>query len=178
MKELSLFIFLLALFFGLNILLRSILRPDYKDRAPFFIPSNGMFNLLWGSIFYIGYGTLIYSSPSVRFALAFVNGLLLVYTFFLLAQKRFIMNPNRKGNRFISHYLEQQIEAAKKTDNCHPEYSRRKALKILGLPNYAAENKELIQTRLDILKQISENGKLSSPYLKEIISKTEQALLG
>ena len=83
MKELSFLMFLVALLFGISVIVRSIMYGKHPDSCYFYIPSQGMFNIIWGSIFYIGYGMLMYPETWVSYVLGVGNGLLLFYAYFL-----------------------------------------------------------------------------------------------
>ena len=73
MLELSFLMFMVGLFFGLSLFLRRITNPYHPDRTIFYIPSPMLFNVLWGSIFYIGYGILMYQENTVIYALFMQN---------------------------------------------------------------------------------------------------------
>lgn len=177
MKELSFFIFMAALFFGLSIFLHQLLNPKHPDRIAFYIPSRPLFNLLWGSIFYIGYGILIYPNEYTRFILGLINGLLLVYVITLIRVQNFLLKPNAKGSALIIKIINHSLDKARQQDSSNPNYSLKKSLKILGLPSYTAPNATTIQQRLNRLKTDSTSGKISHPYLKELILKIETSLL-
>ena len=74
MKELSLLMFFIALIFGLTVFVSSLFRSKNPDDSAFYIPSRGLFNIIWGSIFYIGYGMLMFPQPLITFTLGLING--------------------------------------------------------------------------------------------------------
>lgn len=176
MKELSFLMFMIALLFGVMVLARHLTNPNHPDRAVFFVPSRMLFNLLWGSIFYIGYGILMYPEPLIKIGLSILNGILLSYTLILISLKKYLLAPQKNMPKLVKQFLERRITAQQEVDKQTPVYTIRKALKILGLAAYNPENKEQINQRLDILRrQAAEN--LPAPYLKTIIRRCEQTLL-
>ena len=176
MKELSFLMFMIALLFGVMVLARHLTNPNHPDRAVFFVPSRMLFNLLWGSIFYIGYGILMYPEPLIKIGLSVLNGILLAYTLLIIKIQKELLNPGKKMPAFLAKFLTRKIAEQEKLDENAPHYTIRKALKILGLAAYNPENKEQINQRLDILRrQAAEN--LPAPYLKTIIRRCEQTLL-
>lgn len=176
MKELSFLMFVIALLFGLIVLTRRFTNPNHPDRAVFFVPSRMLFNLLWGSIFYVGYGILMYPDPWIKISLSVLNCILLAYTLLIIKIQKELLNPGKRMPAFLTKFLTRKIAEQEKLDENTPVYTIRKALKILGLATYTPENKEQISQRLDILRrQAAEN--LPAPYLKTIIHRCEQTLL-
>ena len=96
MKELSLLMFFIALIFGLTVFVSSLFRSKNPDDSAFYIPSRGLFNIIWGSIFYIGYGMLMFPQPLITFTLGLINGVLIFYA---LCQK-FSAETAAQGRRF------------------------------------------------------------------------------
>lgn len=176
MKELSLLMFFIALIFGLTVFVSSLFRSKNPDDSAFYIPSRGLFNIIWGSIFYIGYGMLMFPQPLITFTLGLINGALIFYALFLVRVKNFLLKPQRKGAAFICRYLQKQLDRCRENDSDNQPYSYRKALKILGLPAYTTAESEDIAVRLQILHELEQSGKLPHPYLPELVSKTQQAV--
>lgn len=176
MKELSFLMFCIALMFGLSILFRNIFMGKDPDSSDFYIPSRAMFNIIWGSIFYIGYGMLMTSSPIAVFIFATLNGLLIFYALFLLYAQKFLLTPQKKSPAFMRRYFEKKIDNCQTNDKNITAYSYRKVMKILGLPAYTPIDSEEIAKRLNILKTLHASGKLSHDYLPQIILQIEKTL--
>lgn len=175
MKELSFLMFLVALLFGISVIVRSIMYGKHPDSSYFYIPSQGMFNIIWGSIFYIGYGMLMYPETWVSYVLGVGNGLLLFYAYFLLRVKKFLLSPEKKGAEYIRKYLLKQLDKEQGREKKGEGYSYKKCLKILGLPPYCEVDSQEFATRFEQLTRVEESGKLPHPYLKEIIKKIAEA---
>ncbi len=176
MKELSLLMFFIALLFGMSVLIRSLIPGKNPDGSAFYIPSRGMFNIIWGSIFYIGYGILIYPDVQIAFILGIADGLLIFYALFLMQIKKFLLNPQKKGSAILRRYLEKQLDRCQKNDSGNKAYSFRKCMKILGLAPYTQPDSEQIAQRLQKLEELLQSGKLSHPYLPELLQKLNQTL--
>ena len=176
MKELSFLMFMIGLFFGLTVLCRRITNPNHPDRAAFFIPSRMMFNLLWGSIFYIGYGILMFPDFWLRLCLSLLVAILLVYTLIMNNLKKKLLSPDTNISQRAKKIFDRAIEKQKLLDKNTKNYSRRKAAKILGLAAYDLETPELINKRLTALENAKKQGQISNDYLNEIIKHIKQAL--
>lgn len=175
MKELSFLMFIIALSFGVMVLARHLTNPNHANRTVFFIPSRMLFNVLWGSIFYIGYGILVYQDSYIQISLSVLNGVILGYTFFLIQIQKYLLHPERKMPIYISRFLEGRINAQQRIDEANQGYSVRKSLKILGLGPSAIENPTQIEQRLNALKgQRGHN--LNSAYFERIIEQCEKEL--
>lgn len=176
MKELSFLMFMIALLFGVMVLARHLTNPNHPDRAVFFVPSRMLFNLLWGSIFYIGYGILMYPEPLIKIGLSILNGILLSYTLILISLKKYLLAPQKNMPKLVKQFLERRITAQQEVDKQTPHYTQRKALKILGLAPYALENPDLIKERISILRQQAQNN-LKSEYFPTILEHCENSLI-
>lgn len=176
MKELSFLMFVIALLFGVMVLARHLTNPNHPERAVFFVPSRMLFNLLWGSIFYVGYGILMYPEPLIKIGLSILNGGLLSYTLILIALKKYLLAPQKAMPKLVKQFLEQRIASQKEIDKQNPHYTQRKALKILGLPPYTLENPDLIKERISVLHQQTSNN-LKSEYLPTILEHCEKSLI-
>lgn len=176
MLELSFLMFMVGLFFGLSLFLRRITNPYHPDRTIFYIPSPMLFNVLWGSIFYIGYGILMYQENTVRLCLGIIEIILFLYTFLMIYIKHIIKKNRAPYPIWIQKLLNHVVERQEKLDKKSGVYSQRKALKILGLPTYAKEDSEQINKGLDKLKSLQGTGKIQAPYFETIIHQTANAL--
>lgn len=176
MLELSFLMFMVGLFFGLSILLRRITNPYHPDRAVFYIPSPMLFNVLWGSIFYIGYGILMYQENTVRLFLGIIEIILFLYTLLMIYIKHILKKNQAPYPIWIQKLLNRAIERQEKLDKKSGAYSQRKALKILGLPTYAKEDSEQLNKGLNKLKSLQGVGKIQAPYFETIIQQTAKAL--
>ena len=176
MFELSFLMFMVGLFFGLSILLRRITNPHHPDRTIFYIPSPMLFNVLWGSIFYIGYGILMYQENTVRLFLGIIEIILFLYTLLMIYIKHILKKNQAPYPIWIQKLLNRAIERQEKLDKKSGAYSQRKALKILGLPTYAKEDSEQLNKGLNKLKSLQGVGKIQAPYFETIIQQTAKAL--
>ena len=176
MLELSFLMFMVGLFFGLSILLRRITNPYHPDRTIFYIPSPMLFNVLWGSIFYIGYGILMYQENMVRLFLGIIEIILFLYTLLMIYIKHILKKNQAPYPTWIQKLLNRAIERQEKLDKKSGAYSQRKALKILGLPTYAKEDSEQLNKGLNKLKSLQGVGKIQAPYFETIIQQTAKAL--
>lgn len=176
MLELSFLMFMVGLFFGLSILLRRITNPYHPDRTIFYIPSPMLFNVLWGSIFYIGYGILMYQENTVRLFLGIIEIILFLYTLLMIYIKHILKKNQAPYPIWIQKLLTRAIERQEKLDKKSGAYSQRKALKILGLPTYAKEDSEQLNKGLNKLKSLQGVGKIQAPYFETIIQQTSKAL--
>lgn len=176
MKELSFLMFMIGLIFGLSVFVRRLTSPYHPDRAVFGIPSRTTFNLLWGSIFYIAYGLLVYHHHGLRLTLGIIDGLLLGYTLFLLLLQHFILSPRMPVIKPLQNFLNRKISGQEKMDSLLPAYTRSRALSVLGLPRYTDNDDPAVQLRLEALKSAQKSGKITNSYLNEIIKKTAAAL--
>ena len=176
MLELSFLMFMVGLFFGLSILLRRITNPYHPDRAVFYIPSPMLLNVLWGSIFYIGYGILMYQENTVRLFLGIIEIILFLYTLLMIYIKHILKKNQAPYPIWIQKLLNRAIERQEKLDKKSGAYSQRKALKILGLPTYAKEDSEQLNKGLNKLKSLQGVGKIQAPYFETIIQQTAKAL--
>lgn len=176
MKELSFLMFMVGLFFGLSVLARRLTNPNHPDRTAFFIPSPMLFNVLWGSIFYIGYGILMFKTPLTQISLAIIEIALLGYTIWMHYLKHVMIKRQGSYPSFINKILNKAVAKQEQLDASFSDYSQRKALKILGLPIYAVEEPDKIRRQLNLLKAMADSKKISSPYLQTIIKRIESAL--
>ena len=176
MKELSFLMFMIGLIFGLSVFVRRLASSYHPDRAVFGIPSRTTFNLLWGSIFYIAYGILVYHHHGLRLTLGIIDGLLLGYTLFLLLLQHFILSSRTAVIKPLQKFLDRKVSGQKKMDSLLPAYTRSRALSVLGLPRYTNNDDPAIQLRLEALKSAQKNGKITDSYLSEIIKKVTAAL--
>lgn len=176
MKELSFLMFMVGLFFGLTVLCRRITNPNHPDRAAFFIPSRMMFNLLWGSIFYIGYGILMFPDFWVRVFLSLLDIILLIYTLTMNNLKKRLLYTSSKISQTAQKIFDRAIEKQKELDKKNKNYSKRKVAKILGLAAYELEEKTLIVKRITALENALKTEQISNVYLKEIIKHIKQTI--
>ena len=176
MKELSFLMFMIGLIFGLSVFARRLASSYHPDRAVFSIPSRTTFNLLWGSIFYIAYGILVYHHHGLRLTLGIIDGLLLGYTLFLLLLQHFILSSRTAVIKPLQKFLDRKVSGQKKMDSLLPAYTRSRALSVLGLPRYTGNDSPEVQLRLNALKSAQKAGKITNPYLDEIIKKVTAAL--
>ena len=175
MKELSFLMFIIALLFGVMVLARHLTNPNHPDRTVFFIPSRMLFNVLWGSIFYIGYGILVYHDFHLRIGLSVLNGVVLGYTLFLIQVQKHLLHPEKPMPQYMSRFLEGRITAQQKIDELNHGYTIRKSLKILGLGPSAIDTPEIISQRITALKGQQQHN-LNTPYLELIIKQCEDEL--
>lgn len=167
---------MVGLFFGLTVLCRRVTNPNHPDRAAFFIPSRMMFNLLWGSMFYIGYGILMFPDTRLRIFLGLLEVVLFTYTLTMNYLRKKLLLPTTKISPAARKIFDRAIEKQKKLDKNNQTYSRRKAAKILGLAAYELETDEAINKRITALENSAEQGQISNAYLAEIIKHIKQAL--
>lgn len=176
MKELSFLMFMVGLFFGLTVLCRRLTNPNHPDRAAFFIPSRMMFNLLWGSMFYIGYGLLMFPDFWLRVGLSLLEIILLGYTLVMNDLRKKLLSSHIPPSRFAKKIFDHAIKKQQELDKNNKNYSRRKAAKILGLAAYDLETDELQKKRIAALETAAQNGQIGHEYLPEIIKRIRQAL--
>ena len=176
MKELSFLMFMVGLFFGLTVLCRRLTNPNHPDRAAFFIPSRMMFNLLWGSMFYIGYGLLMFPDFWLRVGLSLLEIILLGYTLVMNDLRKKLLSSHIHTSRYEKKIFDHAIKKQQELDKNNKNYSRRKAAKILGLAAYDLETDELQKKRIAALETAAQNGQIGHEYLPEIIKRVRQAL--
>ncbi len=164
MKELALLMFFIGCGYALNSLANRFSGKKNR-RLYFYIPSAASFNIIWGFIFYLGFGILIASHLWLKTALAAILLLLAVYLVRQwLISKFFATHKPACAGRLLARKLIKQ-SAADIVYN-HP-YTRSEALRLLGLPASQKDLDNKISARLSLIENLpfSENNAQSRDLL-------------
>lgn len=172
MKELAFLMFFVGCAFALIKLLTRFFAPQIRH-IYFYIPSQMTFNILWGFIFYVGFGILTTHTFWMKVGLIAFLTILTIYLIYLYGLSRHFKNPH---NTYYNNLLNKKLQKQRQTDEAfNTPYTADEALKILGLSAAAINNKSLIETRLVLLEKLSAHS-TETTALKEIQFRIKQAL--
>lgn len=172
MKELALLMFFIGCGY-VAIQLLNRFSTTKSRRICFYYPSTTSFNLLWGFIFYLGFGLLIYQQLWLRIFLGVILLALLTFLLFQFGMRRHFTKPNNVYyNRIFTKRLLCQQEADRSFEQ---PYTRSEALIFLGLPRILeTDNPQIIQ---HLNKWINLSAAAPDlPYLREMLEQLQQAL--
>jgi len=152
MKELALLMFCVGCGYVLTqfagYFCRTKTRPLY-----FRIPSAASFNILWGFVFYTGFGILSTASLSLKFIL---GGFLLALLGCLVRQHLFGRYFTKQTPRFVGRLLTRSLHRQHETDMKFNEpYSRADALRLLGLPAALTDTDSRISKQISLLEKLN-----------------------
>lgn len=178
MKELSFLMFVIALTVILKIFIDRIFKLNSGRRVFFYIPDSARFNVIWGFIFYAGYGFIIAKSSFLRIGFGIVIVALFLYLAYLYAFKGFLSGHYGMLTGVLGKIAARKLDAQKILDKQlnEPKYSKEKALKMMGLAPFAAQQPELLQKRLQMLKNLQSSMRIKHSYLGTIIQNLKNAL--
>lgn len=172
MKELSLLMFFVACGYAINHITNHFSNNDIR-KSNFFIPSYTIFNIFWGFIFYIGFATLMSSTYWIKILLFCLILIVLGMIIYYHQLKKNILTPKSK---FFLHILANKLQLQQKNDSLlNRPYTRKEALKLLGIPLGSDEQAPIINQRLLKLSELQSKAP-GLPYLEELISLLEVAL--
>ena len=174
MKELSFLMLIVALLATGLAWAERALKINQKSQAAFYIPDVTRFNIVWGFIFYTGYGALISQKSWICYIVIILIVILFLYLIYLYAIQRFLLGRCAICTHILEKAVLMNISKQQKIDisleNC--KYPKEKALKMLGIPVFADERAKLVQTRLETLKKLH----LSHPYFNNLVKNIEDAI--
>lgn len=174
MKELSLLMLVVAIIILLTIFLKNIFYKD-SHRNFFFIPNTSNLNIIWGMIFYLGYGFLTTHNDNLKIIFAVLIIFSFFYAVYLHQLRRFF---NDKSSIAPLALINKKIMQQQSFDKNNPIYSPSQALKILGLHTSCIKNSQIILPRFDSLNQTYQNQKNLNSYFLEMIIKAKKTLIG
>lgn len=173
MKELSLLMLIIAILILSIMLLKNIFNKN-PHRNYFFIPETSRLNIIWGMIFYLGYGFLTTHNFNLKIIFGSFVIIFLFYITYLYQIRRFFANRSSIITpALINHKISQQ----QNFDKTHPDYSTSQALKILGLHTSSIKSPEIILSKVESLNKIYQTKKIANPYFLEMIAKAKKTLL-
>ena len=178
MKEFSFLMFLIAFAAILSAFFTRVFRLNPSKQVYFYIPDSQRFNITWGFIFYIAYGLIIAKTAWLRWGFAALIAVMMLYLIYLYTLKSFFAGHHSPISPLMIKIVNFKLNAQKRLDKDIGEtkYSQEKALKIMGLAPFALRRPEMLNKRLQMLKNLQSSKTLKNPYLPEIIEKLASAL--
>lgn len=178
MKELSFLMFIIVFTALFKALIDRIFKLNANKRAFFYIPSSSRFNIVWGLIFYAGYGFIISKTDFLRLSFGILIILMFFYLVYLYVMKGFLFGHYKAIKKIMNKIIDFKLDEQKKTDNKLQEkiYSKEKSLQILGVPSWSINQPDLLQKRLQALQNLQTSNTVSNSYLNEIIKKLSSSL--
>lgn len=178
MKELSFLMFVIAVTVILKIFIDRIFKLNPGRRVFFYIPDTARLNVTWGFIFYAGYGLIIAKSPFLRIGFGVVIAAMFFYLAYLYALKGFLAGHYGMLIGLLGKIVAFKLDAQKILDKQlnEPKYSKEKALKMMGLAPFAAQQPDLLQKRLQMLKNLQSSMRVKHSYLGTVIQNLKSAL--
>ena len=171
MKELSLLMFVAACGYILNGFFNRFFPNKIRQRN-FFIPSQLDYNLLWGFIFYMGFAALMLPPQYKILPLSAASVIFCLLCYYKLLHR--CLSKPHKG--LFLNDLQNRLQRQQKNDSLlNTPYSRKEALRTLGLPSGLENDNDLLKKHLNILKNFAQQNP-NFPYLSELINQLEQAL--
>jgi hypothetical protein len=174
MKELSFLMLLIALIATGLAWAERALKLNQERYAAFYIPDVTRFNVVWGFIFYTGYGAIIAQKSWICYIFIILIVILFLYLIYLYAMRRFLLGNCAVCAHILKKVVLMKISKQQKIDNSlkNCKYPKEKALKMLGIPAFADGRAKLIQTRLEVLK----NQNFSHPYFDKLVKNIENSI--
>lgn len=178
MKELSFLMFIIAVTAILKAFIDRIFKLNPDKRVFFYIPDTARFNIIWGFVFYAGYGFIISKTPFLRIGFGIVILSMVLYLIYLYALKGFLSGHYGMLTGLLGKIVNIQLDAQKKLDKQlnDAKYSKEKALKMMGLAPFAAKQQDLLQKRLQVLKNLQSSMRIKHSYLGAVIQNLKNAL--
>ena len=141
MKELSFLMFVIAVTVILKMFIDRVFKLNPGRRVFFYIPDSARFNVTWGFVFYAGYGFIIAKSSFLRIGFGIFIAVLFLYLIYLYAFKGFLSGRYGVLTGVLGKIAARKLDAQKILDKQlnEPKYSKEKALKMMGLAPFAAQ---------------------------------------
>ncbi len=178
MKELSFLMFLIALTAIFSAFISNIFRLNPSKQVFFYFPDSSRFNIIWGFVFYAGYGLIIAQSLWLRIGFCGLIVLLLVYLTYLYMLKSFLSGHRILMQNLFAKIVSCKLDAQKELDRQlkWAPYTAAKAQKIMGLAPFALERPELLGKRLQMFKNLQSTMTIKHSYLNTVIKNLRNAL--
>lgn len=178
MKELSFLMFVIAVTAILKAFIDRIFKLNPSRRVFFYIPDSARFNIIWGFVFYAGYGFIIAKTPFLRIGFGLVILSMFFYLGYQYALKGFLSGHYGILTGLLGKIINLKLDAQKILDKQlgEPKYSKEKALKMMGLSPFAAQHPDLLQKRLQMLKNLQSTMRIKHSYLGAVIQNLKNAL--
>lgn len=154
-------------------LLKDIFHKN-PHRNFFFIPETSKLNIVWGIIFYLGYGFLTAHNFTLKISFGVIVIISLFYVIHLYQLRRFFTN---RASIITPNLINKKIAQQQNFDKNHPNYSPAQALKILGLHASTIKKPEVILSRVDSLNKIYQTKKITNSYFPKMITKAKKTLI-
>lgn len=177
MKELSFLMLLIAVTVILRIFIYRLFKLSPKGTIYFYFPDSSRFNIVWGFIFYAGYG-FITGGFWLRLAFGFLITGLTFYLMYLYLMKSFLSGHNTPINSFLAKVCTKKLDMQKESDKKYDDekYSKEKALKVMGLASFALNSNDLLKKRLQFFKNLQSSMRIKHPYLGVLIKELARSL--
>lgn len=151
MKELALLMFFVGCGYALTQLISRFSKTQTR-RFYFRIPSTASYNIIWGFIFYLGFGILTASHLWLKIIMAAAALLLFAYLVRLQLISKYLTEHHPA---FMAHTLSRQLNKQLTADDKFGHsYTPADALHILGLPPTLSNTDDKIIARLTLIENL------------------------